>query len=189
MAVPLQRRLFTADEFERMAEAGIFDEDERLELLRGEIVAMSPISSPHAWCVNRLVRIFARLGDTVIVSVQNPVRLDGWSTPQPDLALLRPGTSQARHPGPADVLLVVEVAGSSLAVDRGIKAPLYAQAGLVELWIADLVTDRLEVYRDPIPTGYRLVQVFGRGQRVSPLFAPDFLIDVDAILGPAEAAR
>ena len=189
MAVSLQRRPFTADEFERMAEAGIFDEDERLELLEGEIVAMSPIGSPHAWCVNRLTRIFARLGEAAIVSVQNPVRLDERSTLQPDLALLRPETSQERHPGPADILLAVEVADSSVAVDRGIKAPLYARSGVIELWIVDLVADRLEVYRNPAPTGYRLVQVFGRGQRVSPLFAPDLAIEVDAILGPADGAR
>jgi Uma2 family endonuclease len=189
MAVALQRRLFTADEFERMAEAGIFDEDERLELLEGEIVAMSPIGSPHAWCLKRLVRLFARLGERVILSVQDPVRLDERSTPQPDLALLRPDTSQQRHPGPPDILLVVEVASSSVAEDREIKGPLYARAGVAEFWLADLIADRLEVYRDPAPTGYRLVWVFGRGQRVSPLFAPDFMIDVDAILGPADGAR
>src|SRR5215210_8684814 len=117
MAVSLQRRPFTADEFERMAEAGIFDEDERIELLEGEIVAMSPIGSPHAWCLKRLVRLFARLGERLILSVQDPVRLDEWSTPQPDLALLRPDTSQERHPGPLDILLVVEVASSSVTVD------------------------------------------------------------------------
>jgi Uma2 family endonuclease len=189
MAVPLQRRLFTADEFQRMAEAGIFGEDERIELLAGEIVQMSPIGSPHAWCVNRLNRIFARLGEAVIVSVQNPVRLDERSTPQPDLAVLRPDASEQRHPGPSDMLLVVEVASSSVAVDRGIKAPLYARAGVSELWIADLVADRLEMYRDPAPTGYRLVRVFGRGQRLSPLFAPDLAIEADAILGPADGAQ
>jgi Uma2 family endonuclease len=189
MAVALQRRPFTADEFERMAEAGIFDEDERIELLEGEIVAMSPIGSPHAWCVNRLTRTFARLGEAVIVSVQNPVRLDERSTPQPDLAVLRPDASQQRHPRPTDILLLVEVADSSVAVDRGTKAPLYARTGVIELWIADLVADRLEVYRDPTPNGYRLVQVFGRGQQVSPLFAPDFAVDVDAILGPGDEVR
>jgi len=189
MAVALQRRRFTADEFERMAEAGIFDEDERIELLEGEIVAMSPLGSPHAWCLKRLVRLFARLGERLILSVQDPVRLDEWSTPRPDLALLRPDTSQERHPGPPDILLVVEVADSSVPVDREIKAPLYARTGVVEFWLADLVADRLEVYRGPTPTGYRLVQVFGRGQQVSPLFAPDFEVDVDAILGPADGAR
>src|SRR5688572_14111162 len=108
MALSLQRRPFTADEFRRMAETGIFGEDERVELLEGEIVAMSPIGPRHAWSVNRLVRIFARLGDAVTISIQNPVRLDEWSQPQPDLALLRPGASEQRHPEPADILLVVE---------------------------------------------------------------------------------
>ncbi|MBA2450041.1 MAG: Uma2 family endonuclease [Chloroflexi bacterium] len=184
MVVALQRRRFTADEFEQMAEAGILGEDERVELLEGEIVAMSPIGTPHAWCVNRLGQIFARLGDAVIVSVQNPVRLDDWFTPQPDLAVLRPDVSQARHPGPADVLLAIEVASSSVGVDREIKAPAYARAGVVELWLVDLVADRLEVHRDPSPIGYRLIRLFGRDEQVSPLFAPDFMVRVDAVLGP-----
>ncbi len=186
MTVSLQRRLFTADEFERMAEAGVFGEDERLELLGGEIVAMSPIGPRHAWCVKRLNRIFAALGERVVVSVQDPIRLDEWADPQPDLALLRPGISEQRHPRPADVLLVVEVASSSVADDRDIKAPLYARARIDELWLVDLVADRLAVYRDPSPTGYRTIRVCGRSEQVSPLFAPDVMIDVDAILGPAD---
>jgi len=186
MTVSLQRRLFTADEFERMAEAGVFGDDERLELLGGEIVAMSPIGPRHAWCVKRLNRIFAALGERVVVSVQDPIRLDEWADPQPDLALLRPGISEQRHPRPADVLLVVEVASSSVADDRDIKAPLYARARIDELWLVDLVADRLAVYRDPSPTGYRTIRVCGRGEQVSPLFAPDVMIDVDAILGPAD---
>ena len=189
MAVSLQRRSFTADEFERMAEAGIFGEDERLELLDGEIVAMSPIGSRHVWCVNRLNRAFGRLGESVMISVQNPVRLGERSTPQPDLAILRPEASEDRLPGPADVFLVVEVASSSAAEDRDVKAPLYARARIGELWIVDLDAERLEVYRDPSPSGYRLVQVFGRGQQISPLFAPDFEVEVDEILGTPNDPR
>ena len=185
MAVSVQRRRFTADEFHRMAEAGILAEDERVELLDGEIVQMSPIGPRHAWCTKRLNRIFAPLSQRAIVSVQDPIHLDEGSEPEPDLALLRPGTSEERHPRPADVLLVIEVMSSSVVVDRGIKVPLYAGAGLAELWLVDLTADRIEVHRDPSASGYRLIQIFGRGQSVSPLFAPDFAIDVDAILGPA----
>lgn len=188
MAMQLQRRTFTADEFDLMAEAGVFRKDERLELLLGEIVEMSPIGSRHAWCVNRLVRVFGRLGGSTIVSVQNPVRMDGFSEPQPDLALLRPGASQERHPGPADILLVIEVASSSATVDRDVKSLLYAGAGIAELWLADLVADRVESYREPTPKGYRVVEVFGRGQRLSPRFAPTFWVEVDEILGPADPA-
>ena len=185
MVVSLPRRLFSADEFERMAEAGVFGEDERVELLDGEIVQMSPIGPLHAWCVKRLVRTFTPLGDRVILSIQDPIRLDDRREPQPDLALLRPGISQQRHPRPADVLLVVEVASTSPEVDRDVKALMYAGARIDELWIIELIADRLEVYRDPSPTGYRSVQLFERGQRVSPLFVPELAIDVDAILGPA----
>ena len=187
MTVSLQRRLFTADEFERMAEAGIFGEDERLELLDGEILQMSPISPRHAWCVNRLVGIFARLGGSAIVSVQNPIRLHNLAEPQPDLALVQPGTDQGHHPTSDEVLLLVEVASSSLVPDRGVKARSYARAAIRERWLIDLVSDRLEVYRDPSPDGFRLVQVLGRGQQVSPSFAPDFVVDVDEILGPPRA--
>lgn len=188
MAVSLQRRSFTADEFERMAEAGVFAEDERLELLDGEIVAMSPIGSKHAWCVNRLVRVFGRLGETVVVGVQNPVRLGGRSLPQPDLAIIQPGASEARHPEPPDILLVVEVADSSVADDRDVKAPLYGRADIPELWIVDLSADRIEVHREPSPAGFRLIRIFTRGQRLGPLFAPELEIDVDEILGPPAAA-
>src|SRR5215216_362302 len=98
MAVSLQRRTFTLDEFERMVEAGIFGEDERLELLDGEIVPMSPIGSPHAWCVSRLNRAFAPLHTRIIISVQNPIRLPDRSRPQLDLALLCPDAPESRHP-------------------------------------------------------------------------------------------
>ena len=184
MAVVLQRRTFTADEFERMAEAGILGEDERVELIEGEIVWMSPISPGHAWCVNALSDAFAVLRDRVIVAVQNPVRLDNHWEPQPDIALIRRGVPRGRHPRPDDVLLVIEVAVSSLAVDRDVKGPMYARAGVADYWIFDLDADRLLVLREPSADGYRVVQVYARGQHVTPLFAPDFSIDVAETLGP-----
>ncbi len=189
MAVQLQRRLFTSAEFRRMAEAGVFGPDERVELLDGEIVEMSPISSAHAWCVKRLTAAFGPLFGRIILGVQDPLHLGERSDPEPDLTIIRAGTSQADHPGPADVLLVIEVASSSIAVDRDIKAPLYARAGIQEYWVVDLNRDRIEVRRTPTPDGYATVQVLGRGQRISPLFAPDFEIEVAAILGPAAPAE
>lgn len=175
-------RPFTVDEYYRMAEAGIFGRDEHVELIDGRIVQMNAIGSPHAWCVSRLNQVFARR-DGVVVSVQNPIRLDDRSEPEPDLVVVPLATPQNRHPRPDDILLVVEVADTSLSYDRQTKAPLYARAGIPELWIADLGGQRLEVHREPSPTGYRLVQVFARGQQMSPLFAPDLTIEVDAILG------
>ena len=186
MVVALKRRTFTADEFERMAEAGILGEDERVELIEGEIVWMSPIGPSHAWCVNAVSDRFAALRDRVIVAVQNPIRLDDHEEPQPDVALIRRDAIRGHHPRPADIVLVVEVAVSSLAVDRDVKGPMYARAGIPDYWIFDLDADRLLVLREPTPDGYRVVQVFARGQRVAPLFAPDFLVDVAEILGPRD---
>ena len=179
-------RPFTVDEYHRMAEAGILRPDERVELIDGRIVAMNPIGSPHAWCVSRLTRVLARRDD-VLVNVQNPIRLDDRSEPEPDLIVLRLETPTDRHPRPEHVLLVIEVADTSLAYDRGTKAPLYARHGIPELWIADLGGQRVEVHREPSPTGYGLVRVFGRGEVVAPAFAPDFAVEVDALLGPPKS--
>ncbi len=118
------------EQYHQMGESGILAEDDRLELLDGEILKMGPIGARHADAVNRATRAFSRrIGDTAIVSLQNPIRLDGHSEPQPDLALLRPRTGgDARaHPGPQDVLLVLEVAETSAAFDRQVKLPLYAR--------------------------------------------------------------
>ena len=185
MAVEPRERRFTVDEYYRMAETGIIGRDERVELIDGRIVAMNPIGSPHAWCVKRVNRIFTRFGDRVILSVQDPLHLDDNGEPEPDIVVLRPDAPEDRHPGPEDVLLIVEVADTSLAYDRGTKAPLYARHCIPELWIADLGSERVEIYREPSPTGYRVVRVFGRGELLTPMFAPDFTVEVDAILGLA----
>jgi Uma2 family endonuclease len=157
MPVQAPRRLFTVDEFRQMAEIGIFGEDDRVELLAGEIVEMTPIGQRHAGCVNDLNRVFSdALGSRVIVSVQNPIRLGEHSEPQPDLALLRFRADFYRdaHPGPADVLLVVEVAETSAATERADKVPLYGRAGVREAWVIDLGSSLVDVYRQPSPEGY-----------------------------------
>jgi Uma2 family endonuclease len=182
MAMALRERTFTVDEYHRMAQAGILGEDERVELIEGRIVEMNPIGPGHLWSVNRLTRMFARL-DGVLVSVQNPIRLDQGSEPEPDLAVVRADAAQDHTPGPADVLLVIEVADSSLGYDRQVKASLYARAGVPELWIADLGGERVEAHRDPSAAGYRTVHLSLRGERISPLFAPELSIEVDEILG------
>jgi Uma2 family endonuclease len=189
MAVSVPRRLFTVDEYYEMARVGILKPDERVELLDGEIVAMRPIGSPHAWCVKRLTRAFYGFEDRFIVSVQDPLRLNDRSEPEPDLVLLQLDTPQDRHPGPADTLLVIEVADSSIRVDRRRKLPMYARAGIPEYWIVDLNTDRIEVYRDPVRARYRSVTLLARGDVVSPQFAPDFVVDVTTVLGQASAER
>lgn len=168
-----------------MAQAGIFREDDRVELLDGEILEMTPIGSRHAACVARLTARFSRVQANAIVWVQNPIRLSERSEPQPDLALLRPRPdfySQA-HPGPGDVLLVVEVAETSVEVDRDVKVPLYARAGIPEVWLVDLAGGCIEVCRKPTPQEYQEVQRVLRGQHIFPQAFPDLGIAVDEVLG------
>jgi hypothetical protein len=186
MAVLLLRRRFTVDEYHRMAEAGILAEDDRVELIEGEIVEMSPIGSRHAACVKRMTSLFYRqVGQKAIVSVQDSIRLTGHSEPQPDLALLkpRPDFYAKAHPGPEDVLLVVEVAETSPDYDRTVKVPLYARSGVPEVWLVDLAGEGVEVYRQPSPQGYREVRQARRGQRLTPEAFPDVELAVDDVLG------
>jgi Uma2 family endonuclease len=136
---PIPRRRFTIDEYHRMGEAGVLSEDDRVELLDGEIVQMTPIGAPHASCVDRLNALLARrLGKSAIVRVQNPIILDRRSEPQPDLALLAPRSDfySGAHPRPRDVLLAIEVMDASRGYDRTLKLSLYARAELREVWAA-----------------------------------------------------
>ena len=186
MALPLTRRRFTASEYHQMAQAGILTEDDRVELIDGEIVQTTPIGRRHAACVDRLNRLFAdNLGHAVQIRVQNPVRLDEHSEPQPDVALLRPRPDfyASGHPTPADVLLLVEVAETSVQVDRQGKAPLYARSGVPEVWLVDLEQDTITVYRDPAPGGYRTAWMVRRGERLAPLAFADRELAVADVLG------
>lgn len=154
----LEPRPFTVDEYHAMGEAGLFTEDDRVELLDGIIIAMSPIGAPHTYVVNRLTELLLaaklRAGLDVTVSVQNPLRLGPLQEPQPDVALLRGAPSPERVPAAADALLVIEVADATLATDREVKGPRYAAAGVPELWIVDVQNRRIEVLRQPGATGY-----------------------------------
>lgn len=186
MAVPLLRRAFTVDEYYRMAQAGILTEDDRVELLEGEIVEMTPIGPRHAVCVNRLNRDLGRsLGDRAIVQVQGPIRLGPYSEPQPDVSLLRPPLERyaQSHPGREDVLLVIEVADTTVEEDRARKIPLYARAGIRETWLVVLPDQVIEVYRTPTPEGYRDIRALGRGQSLAPESFSDLTLTVDQILG------
>jgi Uma2 family endonuclease len=185
MAQLLKGRLTVAD-YHRMVECGILAEDERVELLDGQVVPMTPIGSPHAGCVNRLTRMLTHaLGDRATIAVQNPAVLNDWSEPQPDVAVLKPRLDgyAAAHPEPADVLLLIEVADSSLARDREVKLPLYAAAGVAEVWLVNLQANHIHLHRDPGPTGYRSGRIARRGETVSPLLFPDVAFPVDDVLG------
>ena len=185
MAVQLLRRCFTVEEYHRMGQFGILSEDDRVELIEGEIVEMTPIGSRHAACVARLTALFSRVQPRGIVWVQNPIRLGQRSEPQPDLALLRPRPDfyDEAHPGTADVLLVVEVAETSGNVDRKVKVPLYARAGVPEVWLVDLGGECIEVYRNPGSQGYQEVRRVQRGERLAPHALPDLDLAVADVLG------
>ena len=186
MHVELQRRRFTVDDYYAMADAGILHEDDRVELIEGEIIEMGAIGSHHAACVDRLTRLLSRqVGEGAHVRVQNPVRLSDLSEPQPDLALLRPRTDfyAARHPLPPDTLLVIEVAHSTLGYDRGVKVPLYARTGIPELWIVNLDEQVVEVYDDPADGRFRVQTEARRGAVLRPRLLPSVAVPVEDVLG------
>lgn len=145
-------RKFTVTEYHQMAKVGILTPEDKVELIQGAIIAMSPIGLKHAACVNRLNQLFYRkLGDQVIVSIQNPIQLNDYSEPQPDLVLLkpRPDFYENQIPKPVDIYLLIEVADSTVKYDQEVKLPLYAQSNISEVWIVNLNHQSLEVYRQP----------------------------------------
>ena len=168
----ITRRRFTVHEYHRMAEAGILHEDDRVELIDGELVEMAAIGTRHFACVNRLNHLLTgNVGEDVIVSVQNPVRLDEYAEPQPDVALIRARDYRESLPTPADVLLLIEVADTTLAYDRGPKLALYARAGISEFCIVDLKDGKIEHHTVPTGDVYRHVELAG-ARRSSPSASP-----------------
>ena len=187
MSERLLKGPFTVDDYHRLAALGILGEDERVELLDGQIVEMTPIGPAHAGCVDALTKLLSRcVGDAALVRVQNPLVLGTRWEPQPDVALLKPRADgyRAAHPGPGDVLLVIEVADTSGGSDRDVKFPLYASAGIAEAWLVDLGNDVIEVHRQPGHAGYREVRTLRRGETLSALLFPTGPIPVDEVLGP-----
>jgi Uma2 family endonuclease len=185
MATEIQRRLFTIDDCYKMVEAGILRSDERVELIRGEIIKMSPIGTRHAAVVDRVNRAFGRLaGDNAIVRVQSTTVLDEFCAPEPDVALLRPRDDfyVHKHPAGPDILLIVEVADSSLEYDTTVKVEIYAILGVREYWVADLQNSRLLVHSDLSGDSYGTIREFHRGDTLAPQLMPDCRLAVDALL-------
>jgi Uma2 family endonuclease len=181
----LTRKRFTVDEYQRMGQVGILSADDRVELIDGEIVVMTPIGPRHGACVARATRALVRAaGDDAIVLPQGSVRLDIYYEPEPDLALLRPRDDfyASRHPGPGDILLIVEIADSSIDYDRNVKTRVYAAAGIPEYWLADLNANIVWRHRVPERDGYREVEPLRRGQSVAPELLPSCVIAVDVLL-------
>ena len=177
------RHRFTVEEFDRL---GVFGEDDRVELIEGEVVDMTPIGARHASSVGYLTNVLPpQLAGTGVVWVQNPIQIPHHSEPLPDVAVLRPpvGRYAAVKPLPADVLLVVEVADSSLDHDRGHKAPVYAAAGIPECWIVDLTTDTVLALTDPAGEAYRTSAVARPGDVLVPRLLPGVSLAVSEVLG------
>jgi len=180
------RRPLTVTEYHRMGEVGILTERDRVELIEGELVAMAPIGSQHSGTVNSLNRrLVLAVGDRGVVAVQNPVQLDDLTEPEPDFAVLkpRPDDYKLATPRADEVLLIVEVADTSLAYDRNVKRSLYARHGIPEFWIVNLSAGEVEVCRKPSGDDYASVSRVGRGGILEPELLPGATIAVAALLG------
>jgi putative restriction endonuclease len=187
MTIGARRVRFTVEQYDRMGETGILPDDPRVELLCGHIIAREPTGSRHAGTVARLTMLWTwRLGERVIVNVQNPVQFPKEDSElQPDIMLLKPRADfyTGSHPLADDVLLLIEVADTSLRLDRRVKIPLYARAGIRETWLCDLVTGRVKTHRDPMDGRYRSVQTRARGETLAPTALPDIHVGVEDLIG------
>lgn len=182
----IKRHRFTIEEYHAMAEAGLLSEDDRVELIDGEIVDMAPIGTRHLACVVALTHLLAEAsGGRYFVSVQNPVVLGERNEPQPDLSLLktRPDPAAEGPPGPEDVLLIIEVSDTTLSYDRTVKLPRYAHSGVPEVWIVDLEGGRVESHSAPSAEGYGVSREFGPGEQAHSASVEDLSLPVAEILG------
>lgn len=185
----VKKRYFNVGEYYQMARAGILSEDDRVELIEGEVVRMSPIGSRHAACVDRIVnQLLHKIPAhslNLIVRVQNPIRLSEYSEPQPDITLLKPREDfySSEHPTSEDVLLLIEVSETSAEYDLEVKLPLYAAAGIPEVWLIDLEKELLEVHSRPAGEQYRTTERAKRGDSLRSHTVPRLEITAGAVLG------
>ena len=185
------RRRFTVDEYHAMAVAGILEEKDRVELIDGEIVIMTPIGDEHHASVDTGTELLVEaVRRRAIVRVQGSIRLDEYNQPQPDFVILRRRRDFYRSApaGPADVFLIIEVSHSSLSFDRGVKLPLYARFDIPEVWIANIPSRVIEVYTDPLGGEYTTRRTFRPGQTVSPIAFPDAALSVADVIGRSAEA-
>ena len=186
MSVQVVKRSFTVAEYRRMVEVGILSEEDRVELIDGEVFEISPIREPHAASVDVLNEIVRdRLGRSVIVRVQGPIQLDDFSEPQPDISILkrRDDFYRGGHPRPEDILLIIEVSDSTVDFDRKVKVPLYARAGIPETWVVNLPEERIEVYSDPVGGEYQTARSYTRGRKLQSHTLAALRVSVAKVLG------
>jgi Uma2 family endonuclease len=186
--IDIRRHRFDVDQYRRMAEVGILLEDDPVELIEGELIEMSAVGVAHIGTVMALTQLLvvATLG-RAMVSVQSPVRLDRYNEPEPDLALLRPRADRyqaGQPPCPADILLLIEVASTSLAYDRRVKLPLYARHDVPEVWIVDLDALAIDVHRHPAGDGYAACWSEARDRVLEVACLPGVHVGLSDVLGP-----
>ena len=185
MPVELAKRLITVEEYHLMAEVGILTEMDRVELIRGEIIKMSPIGKRHAYVVDVLNRLFGmQLKEDVVVRIQNPIDIELYSEPEPDVVLAKPPirTYMDKHPESSDILLLIEVADSTLQKDREIKIPLYAEAEIPAVWIVNLKDSQIEAYEGPRAGSYKHLTTYNLDESITvPGF--DTVFSVKEVLG------
>jgi Uma2 family endonuclease len=183
--VEITRKLFTVREFQQICDAGVFHPDSRYELIRGEIIEMPRPTRHHMGRVNKLNRVFtSKLGESVIVSIQNGMFVNEMSEPRPDVVICKPLEELFGpfEPEPADVLLLIEISDTSIRYDTRIKGPLYAQAGIPEYWVLNIPDNVLEVRTDPSGAEYRRTDIYKRGQTVTPQQLGGIVFTVDELL-------
>jgi Uma2 family endonuclease len=186
MSALLQRKLFTVDEYDTMIKAGVFDGKERVELIEGEFVKKMTQGDLHIGCINYLNRFFSQnCSEDVLISVQNAVRMNIFSAPEPDVALLRfrndfYSTGKAQ---PEDVLLLIEVADTTVSSDRRVKIPLYANAEVPEVWLVNLPRKIIEVYTEPKNGKYQIVRKATKSETITPKMIADLSVKVADIVG------
>jgi Uma2 family endonuclease len=186
MEVDVSKKLFTVDEYYRMAETGILLPEDRVELIDGEIIEMCPIGSRHLGCVNRATEIFVgAFRGRAVVSIQNPLQLTNITEPQPDVVLLKPRQDRygSKKPMAEDALLVVEVSDTTFLYDRNVKLKRYARSGIPEVWIENLENDLLLVLRDPSGDTYQTCLPLQRGDSISVAAFPEAVFGVEEFLG------
>ncbi|MCS6848417.1 MAG: Uma2 family endonuclease [Anaerolineae bacterium] len=187
MAAHVTLRPISVSEYARMREAGILAEDDRVELIAGEIRQMSPIGPLHASVVRRLTKLLASLvGDTASVSVQNPIQLDDYSEPIPDIAILKSRDDEyaSQHPKGQDTLIVIEVADTTADYDRKEKIPRYASAGIPEAWLVDIANQVIEQYTLPGRSRYQNVRILEWDDTLTAQALPGLQIKVEQVFGP-----
>ena len=186
MSAEVETYRFSVEEFNKLGEAGIFDEDDRVELLDGDIIVMSPIGMQHAGVVMRLNSVLPRrLGERALLNPQNPAVIDEFSEPQPDIMLLKPRQDfyTSKHPGPEDILLLIEVSDTTLAYDRGRKLRKYAECGITEVWIVNLKNQTIEQYREPSLSGYSQSRIHRRDEEITIEAFSEVLFAVEELIG------